>query len=120
MDLVLLGTGASKGSTNIFPKNPPLGSELYQELEAFYSEFTKIKRKIRIKDTTDFESVMDQIAKSNICNSIVLNGIIAIYFSRFRPEPRNTFESFYKVIESNSSEYIFSPLNYDLAQNIPI
>lgn len=112
--VVFLGAGASYGSRGIVPYNPPLGRNLYEELERMYpSEFEAISKAIGRENISDFEAKMHHISDSKKFNMVVLNAMIAVYFSKFRAVKNSTYEQLILTIEEGTNDYILSTLNYD-------
>ena len=109
------GAGASSGCGKVFPYNPPLGRNLYEDLEDKAATFMdKINEVIGRNNINDFEAKMDEIWKSKKINGFALNSILAEYFSRFSPSTDNRFIDLARIFQENPSlDFVYSTLNYD-------
>jgi len=98
----------------VSPYSPPLGRDLYVELENFASNMmSQINKKIGRKNISDFETKMHEIWKGKI-NLVLFNSMLAVYFSRFQPSNKsNTFIELLNSMKGKNLDFIFSTLNYD-------
>lgn len=112
--MFLTGAGASFGCGNTFPKNPPLGKNLYKALEEYFPiEMKKLTDIIGSKNTENFEEKMYQAVYNNKVNNTEINALIAMYFSQFKPMNGNSFMNLFFKLSDEDIEYVYSTLNYD-------
>jgi len=112
----LSGAGASFGCGKVVPYNPPLGSDLYEDLEIQAPTIMdQINNVIGRKNINNFEKKMNEIWKSGRINGFMLNSFLARYFSRFSPAiTNNYFIEMARIIQDNfSADFVYSTLNYD-------
>lgn len=112
---ILTGAGASFGSGSVLPYSPPLGYQLYSELERFAPDImSNISSIVGDDNKHDFEMKMHEIMESKKVNAPVLNAVIASYFARFRPGmlENHYVELFQKLLQENI-DFVYSTLNYD-------
>jgi len=112
----LTGAGASFGGGNVSPYNPPLGRDLYQDLELQApSIMNQINSIVGRKNIYDFEAKMDEIWKNGRINGFTLNSLLARYFARFSPSfSNNRFIDLTRILHENSPlDCVYSTLNYD-------
>jgi len=110
----LTGAGASYGCKNIEPYNPPLGRELFSDLENEFPEITsEIQSAIQIDDKFNFEKIMYDVWESDKINLFRLNAFLANYFSKFKPKTGNTYFDLFKSLLKQKIEVVYSTLNYD-------
>lgn len=111
---ILTGAGASFGCGNTSPYNPPLGRDLYVELEKHAPQImSQLSNVIGRDGIENFEEKMHQAWQSNKVNGIIINAAIASYFSRFNPGVGNAFVSLFKDLDFEKIDYVYSTLNYD-------
>lgn len=116
--IVLFGAGASTGSGNVLPYDPPLGNQLYHELVAYFPRTwgnlpTELDKKFQI----NFESAMDEFIHSGnfSMNIPLLMRQMAEYFVDFKPSnDLNLYVKFLKELKPYLKKITFSTLNYDL------
>lgn len=114
MITILFGAGASYGSGNCKPTNPPLGDKLFEELILIEGAFSKldIDTKQEFK-TNGFESGMATIANdSRIINP--LQKELAKYFSKFVICPDNAYARLFNRLKNVINKINIATLNYDL------
>jgi len=111
---ILTGAGASFGCNYVEPYSPPLGRDLYEDLETFAPDLmSKINSKIGRQNITNFETKMHEIWNGKI-NLVLVNSMLAVYFSRYNPShTSNTFIELFNVLEEDDSDFVYSTLNYD-------
>lgn len=112
---LLSGAGASYGCGSTFPNTPPLGRDLYSELELYAPPLmTQISNVVGDKNKDDFEAKMHEIWDSKKINGILLNAMIASFFSRFKPAPfGNSFVDLFRGLNEANIDFVYSTLNYD-------
>jgi len=113
--LILTGAGASFGAGSTFPYNPPLGRNLYSELKSFAPQImSQISQVVGEENKEDFETKMHEVWDSRKINGVVLNSVIASYFSMFRPNSNgNNFVELFRKLNGENISYVYSTLNYD-------
>jgi len=118
-DIVFLfGAGASFGAGGILPGKPPLGIELYKELERIYpSSWGSFDLNIKKEFYKNFESGMGIIYDR--CSAVVpqLMQQMAVYFIQFRPFQKGS-TLYCKLIQALDDmgilgKVVFSSINYD-------
>ncbi len=110
------GAGASFGCGAVTPYNPPLGKDLYNNLELRAPEvMNQIYGVIGRKNTTNFEAKMNEILESKRIKGFEFNSFLAKYFSMFRPSfLDNRFVELFRILYQNQPlDFIYSTLNYD-------
>lgn len=114
-NVILTGAGASYGSGVVTPYPPPLGFQLYAELEQFAPQLmTQISSIIGTENKEDFEKKMHEIMESKKINAPVLNAAIASYFARFSPSVfGNHYVELFQNLFQENIEFVYSTLNYD-------
>jgi|SRR5690625_989702 len=127
----LFGAGASYGAGGILPENPPLGFQLYDELEKIYpGSWGSLPSEYIDTFKTNFEDGMGLVYDNFGHNISQLMREMAIYFIQFRPIPGKSiycklirFLKNYDLLQS----VLFSTLNYEctleyslLSQNLDI
>ena len=112
---IFTGAGASYSSGYTTPYNSPLGRSLYSELEKYAPQLmSQISAIVGTENTTNFEMKMHEIWKSRRINGIVLNAMVASYFSRFRPGSfGNYYVELFRNLNLENVDYVYSTLNYD-------
>lgn len=113
--IIFTGAGASFGSVAVLPYPPPLGSSLYSELESFEPNMmSKISSIVGSKNKDDFEKKMHEAMESQQINGIVLNAMIARYFSQFQPmSDGNAYVELFRNLFQEDISFVYSTLNYD-------
>lgn len=116
--LFLIGAGASFGAGSILPERPPLGYQLFDELEKNYPHsWGKIPEKIKEVFKIDFEKGM-KIIWVNYSHSVAeLMQNMSDYFIQFRPI--NNSSLFCKLAiflksKREINDLTFTSLNYDI------
>jgi len=118
-NIILFGAGASNGLVNIIPNSPPMGSNLYPQLQTnFPRSWGNIPSQIDNYFQSHFELGMEAIWDNNSTVVPQLMREIAFYFLEFRPDPskENLYSQFVEKlpIKETKSNFIFSSLNYEL------
>jgi len=111
---IFTGSGASFGCGFVSPYPPPLGRDLYNELENFDPSFmSKINSIVGRDNTGNFEAKMHEIWNAKI-NLVLFNSLLAVYFSQFVPNSNsNTYVRLFPLIKENNFDCVYSTLNYD-------
>ncbi|SSG05945.1 hypothetical protein [Klebsiella quasipneumoniae] len=116
---VLFGAGASNGSESQNIKTPPLGKDLFSELDRLGGYFNKLSNELKcVFLENGFESGMLEVPNdSRIINP--LQNELAAYLSSFTPTINSAYvELFEKIAEINKINLI--TLNYDLLIEISL
>jgi len=111
---IFTGSGASFGCSDVNPNSPPLGRDLYAELEKFDPVFmSKVNSIVGQDNTENFEVKMHEIWNAKI-NLVLFNSLLAVYFSQFVPiNHSNTYVRLLSLIKENNFDCVYSTLNYD-------
>ena len=117
--LILFGAGASAycGERTIMPYNPPLGKDLFIDLEKEISELSKLPQNIKDVFKNDFEKGMELFMKHNFNEApIDLMKKIGRYFLKFHPE--YIYRNYYFLLLDNlikmNKKVVFASLNYEM------
>jgi len=116
--LILMGAGASCGCQHVYPKQPPLSSQLYDELvNSFPYSWGETSEMQAVQFRENFELGMDVIWQRQSPIIPTLMRDMAIYFSQFRPDgsPLDFYSRLLIYIRSHNMEnkIIFSTINYE-------
>lgn len=118
-DIVFLfGAGASFGAGGILPEKPPLGIDLYKELERIYpSSWGSFDLNIKKEFYENFESGMGIIYDRCSAGVPQLMQQMALYFIQFRPFQKGS-TLYCKLIQALDDmgilgKVVFSSINYD-------
>lgn len=111
---IVFGAGASFGSGGCLPKNPPLGNDLFNDLEnlngAFYRLSSDSKAVFR---TYGFKAGMATVADdSRLINP--LQKELACYLSKFSTRPDNAYVRLFNKLRNCMEQINITILNYDL------
>lgn len=111
---IIFGAGASFGSGGCSPDNPPLGNDLFRNLENLKGAFYKLNNESKMVFNTDgFEAGMATVANdSNIINP--LQKELACYTSSFSILPCNAYARLFNKLRSCINAVNVITLNYDL------
>jgi len=118
MIVFLFGAGASFGSGNVHPINPPLGNSLFYSLKKLFpGTWGQIPDELSTKFESDFEKGMHELIEKHSFAIAPLMQHMGIFFSRFNlyTDKHNYYKSLASHIKNESllSETIFSSLNYE-------
>lgn len=110
--LILLGAGASFGSVDVIPEQPPLGNQLFDRLEKLGGIASTLPQELKDLFNQNFEEGMAKFYRSSDGNIMRFQRELAHYLALFSPGPNNIY---LKLIESVGADRVtFSSLNYDL------
>ncbi len=114
MVTLIFGAGASFGSGNCYPTNPPLGNDLFNELVKLDGAFSRLDKKMKNEfKKKGFEEGMALIQNdSSIINPIQKE--VASYLSQFKVENDNAYVNLFKSIKEVINDITIVTLNYDL------
>lgn len=118
LTLILTGAGASCGCEHVYPKQPPLSNQLFDELAgSFPYSWGRIAGIQAAQFRQNFEEGMDAIWQYHSQIVPLLMQDMAIYFSQFRPDGSflDLYSQLLMYILSNNMEerMIFSTINYE-------
>ncbi|AGQ92443.1 hypothetical protein M634_13240 [Vibrio parahaemolyticus O1:Kuk str. FDA_R31] len=110
--IILLGAGASFGSGGVEPYAPPLGNELFGELEKLGGEAAAIPSNIKKTFKENFEAGMAEYYEYTNGDIMSFQRELASYLASFQPLDDNIYLQLIKALPRQ--RVIFSSLNYDL------
>jgi hypothetical protein len=111
--VLVLGAGASYGSGECDPKPPPLGKDLFQELNALGGVASLIASPLRDEFEKDFEQGMASLREDNH-GTVELLREMATYFVRFKLGTRNVYRQLATAIQKSPHVVTLVTTNYDL------
>ena len=111
----LFGAGASAYCGPCFPKCPPLGGQLFQELAHGGGTHSNLPEDVK-RNFSDggFEEGMRLLLQEDSELGAELQKEMAIYFSQFEIRPNNLYLKFAALIKNWEHGVVLSTLNYDL------
>lgn len=110
--VILLGAGASHGSETISELKPPLGKDLFSELEKRNGLANKLPIELQEKFRKNFEQGMEEYYLSSNGNIMTFQREMSEYLASFKPSHSNTYIKLIKSLDCK--RVIYSSLNYDL------
>ena len=114
MITLIFGAGASFGSGGCLPTNPPLGADLFSELQKLGGAFTRLdNRQQRVFLEQGFEPGMATIAN----DSREINPLqkeLACYLAGFTAQRDNAYSRLFSKLKTFSNRIAIATLNYDL------
>jgi protoporphyrinogen oxidase len=87
----LFGAGASYGSGECYPKNPPLGPGLFAELQRWGGVAATVDEDLRRTFEGDFEKGMEHFFRTRNSDITPFLREMADYFAQFEPGPNNYY-----------------------------
>ncbi len=112
MDLILLGAGASYGSSTHLV--PPMGSGLFKELQRFNPPgWGALTATIAKQFEVDFEQGMRELASSRPHDMPILQRAMAAYFFNFLPTHDSLYIRLAKRIKRSDWKGAIATLNYE-------
>jgi len=114
--VILFGAGASYGSQQVLPGCPPLGAQLFDQLQRSYpNAWGKIPPKMRSDFVPYFELGMKKVWDSGSHDGVVLLRCMADFFAQFRADHGNAYARLLEHLEYAGILHgtHFSSLNYD-------
>jgi hypothetical protein len=112
VSLVLLGAGASYGSIDASPHTPPLGVNLFSQLEVAGGIASTIPENIKTLFRNDFEEGMAAFYEHSDGDIMRFQRELACYLTQFTPGKNNTYVKLIKQLGVH--RVVYSSLNYDL------
>jgi hypothetical protein len=116
--IVLLGAGASTGScdsrfgSSTTLRTPPLGSRLFDELEAIGGIASSLPASLKVLFRDDFEIGMARLIEDQRADVMQFQRELAHYLALFTPGINNVYITMLKAL--GHTRVIYSSLNYDL------
>ncbi|MFW9889627.1 MAG: hypothetical protein ACFFER_15670 [Candidatus Thorarchaeota archaeon] len=123
--ILFFGAGASYGAGSVYPKPPPLGAQLYNELRSrFPKTWGHFPQALHNEFAENFEKGMGVLWQSGSHASPVLMQDMAVYFSEFtlsisRDDCYSTLVDLL-VSKGLIEDCVFSTLNYDCLLEIAL
>jgi hypothetical protein len=118
--LFLFGAGASNGSLDSIPYPPPLGCQLFNELQEAGGIARTICDDLADRFQQDFEEGMDMFFDKRNEDVTAFLREMARYFVRFKPGPNNLYKKLISKLSGSKDEFVFSTINYDLLIEIAL
>lgn len=112
--LFLIGAGASYGSGNCHPKNPPLGEHFFEEFKANGGIATTVEPELQKLFSEDFEKAMDIFFEERNSDVTQFLREMAEYFSQFEPLDNNHYCELLEILDGDRKKATFVTTNYDL------
>ena len=110
--IVLLGAGASFGSSDVTPHPPPLGGALFNELLSNGGEAASLPEEIKVIFQENFEEGMAKYYDYTNGNIMSFQRELSGYLAKFKPGKDNTYRRLLEAL--GTKRVIYSSLNYDL------
>lgn len=110
--LIIFGAGASFGSDT--SNKPPLGGDLFLELQRFDSDsWGKISGELVTEFKSDFEKAMSSLFVLDAYQIIPLQGTMASYFFQFQPTPNSLYHELAQLIAKQTWDGALVTFNYE-------
>jgi len=116
----LFGAGASKGSGDCYPENPPLGSELFDELQRRGGVASTVDADLRRTFRADFEKGMADFFRARNPDITPFLREMADYFAQFEPGPKNYYGQLAKIVAEAKGSVVFATTNYEALIEIAV
>ena len=110
--LVLLGAGASHGSVDAVPHTPPLGDDLFNQLDSAGGIASTIPDELKKKFRNNFEEGMAAYYEYSDGDIMGFQRELAHYLAKFYPSKNNSYVKLITKLGINRG--VYSSLNYDL------
>lgn len=118
--LFLFGAGASKGSLDCIPYSPPLGCQLFNELQKAGGIARTICDDLADGFQQDFEKGMDVFFDKRNEDVTAFLREMAKYFAQFEPGSSNLYKRLISALSGSKDKFVFSTINYDLLIEIAL
>lgn len=112
--LFLFGAGASFGSGPCYPRPPPLGSQVFADLQAAGGVANEVSAELAETFVSDFEAGMDRFWKEHNTLTTQLLRDMARLFAPFEPQPGNCYCKLINVLGGTKKKAVMVTTNYDL------
>lgn len=110
--MVLFGAGASFGSGDVDPRPPPLGKNLFGELDRLTPVGSSMSARLKERFRGNFEAGMAAYFAEQQGDTAAFQRELAGYFAQFTPGATNAYCRLLRELEGR--EVLYSSLNYDL------
>ncbi|MFH0344037.1 MAG: SIR2 family protein [Chromatiales bacterium] len=112
--LYLFGAGASRFSGPCWPHPPPLGRDLFRELDRYRGIASRMHPDLILAFEDDFERGMDQFLSEQIPHVRQFLCEMATYFCQFKALPGNLYGVLVELLNRNRKKATLVTTNYDL------
>jgi len=115
-NMVLVGAGASFGVGEVHPDNPPLGDDLFKNLESQYpNSWGSLPNYIRSEFLNNFERGMVVLSEFDSTLHATLYQAMGAYFAQFSIGKNNHYSTLIDHLHNSitTGETVFVSLNYD-------
>jgi hypothetical protein len=109
----LFGAGASYGSGECYPENPPLGFQLFDELQRWGGVASTVDEPLRRAFKEDFEEGMEDFFRARNQDITRFLREMADYFAQFEPGPKNYYGQLAKIAAQAKGSVVFATTNYE-------
>jgi hypothetical protein len=110
----LFGAGASAFIGECFPRNPPLGIDLFRELQRAGGIASTVDNELARIFDQDFELGMAEFRRLREIETIAFLREMARYFVQFEPGPESHYCALVRIVANARRPSILATLNYDL------
>ena len=112
--LILFGAGASFGSGEVFPKAPPMATDLLSALNRLYpNAWGKLSKELQSSLSEDFEAGVVSIGDQHPHALPPLQRSVASFFFNFRPGANNLYRKLAKRMKKYRWSGALVTLNYE-------
>lgn len=108
-----MGAGASFGSGECKPYPPPLGYELFSELQKTGGIFATIEEPLS-SIFKDFEAGMYQFRLTRNADVACFLREMSSYFTKFSPGPNNFYRQLISILKKTKRKTVFVTANYEM------
>lgn len=110
----LFGAGASYGSIDCYPTVPPLGKDLFSELEKLEGVAASLSEERRNLFKARFETAMAELYENDSRTASALLREMCSYFSWFQPGRNNLYSKIIYELVKKNCKFRIATTNYDL------
>jgi hypothetical protein len=110
----LLGAGASYGSGDCSPYCPPLGPDLFDDLQRWGGVAATVDLSVRDLFRANFEVGMEHFYRNRSIDTTTFLREMAGYFAQFEPGPDNQYIKLAKIVAGASGSVVLATTNYEL------
>ena len=110
----LFGAGASYGSVDCHPSVPPLGKDLFAELEKLGGVAASLSDARREAFRSRFETAMSELYLNDSRLATALQREMSTYFSWFEPKANNLYIKLFRYLIDEQRKFHIATTNYDL------
>jgi len=118
--LFFFGAGASHGSVDCTPYCPPLGCQLFDELQKASAILNKVHTNLADLFRRDFEKGMDKFFVAHQEDVPEFLRDMARYFAQFEPGPNSLYKGLIDKLTENKEKFVLATTNYDLLIEITV